>query len=466
MSIDVAASPPASLAQFTDLKPSPPTPNAQAYFSRCFSPTFNLSLEEHLFRTRPSHIPVCLIYRISPCVVLGRNQNPWKELDVLEMRRLELQWVRRRSGGGAVYHDLGNVNYSFHVDKADFVRSTHSELVVRALNAEPIGLQSPQPGSPSATEFLGTQAGAYVNGRNDICVRVRLGGGSDLSANDGEAGPATPEAGGDESQLQPELLGAERKVSGSAYKLINARAYHHGTMLLSAQLSTLGSSLRPIRGEALQSKGVASVPSPVVNLCAAYPHRAHALDLENFEQGVLKEFERKYGTAKVQHVEEDHALVQDERFLKGREEMKSWQWTHGQTPEFTHDLRYSNQVRAVVDGALRDVDFTLHLHVKGGLVQQAKLDIQRAPSSMISDALGEMATKFVDVPYDVLASAPRREGGTTRHAADLRDPQQVAKALEQEAERSLEALGYKLGDLYQPRRDVLLDFVRWLKSSL
>jgi lipoate-protein ligase A len=80
---------------------------AQVYLSRSTSPSFNLTLEEHLFRTRPADAPLCLIYRNTPCVVLGRNQNPWRELDVREMRRLGLQWTRRRSGGGAVYHVRG-----------------------------------------------------------------------------------------------------------------------------------------------------------------------------------------------------------------------------------------------------------------------------------------------------------------------------------------------------------------------
>lgn len=79
-------------------------PPLQAFISDSTHPHFNLSLEHYLLRTRPPNEPVCLLYRNAPCIVLGRNQNPWHELDVARMRELNIRLVRRRSGGGAVYH--------------------------------------------------------------------------------------------------------------------------------------------------------------------------------------------------------------------------------------------------------------------------------------------------------------------------------------------------------------------------
>lgn len=87
------------------IRPGPKEPIAhQAYISQSTDPLFNLSLEDFLFRSRPAHVPVCLVYRNAPCVVIGRNQNPWRELDVRQMNLVDLPLVRRRSGGGAVYH--------------------------------------------------------------------------------------------------------------------------------------------------------------------------------------------------------------------------------------------------------------------------------------------------------------------------------------------------------------------------
>lgn len=428
------------------------SPAAQVFLSRSTSPTFNLTLEEHLFRTRPADAPLCLIYRNTPCVVLGRNQNPWKELDVREMRRLGLQWTRRRSGGGAVYHvgshqrgscppsaetadpgirrlqDLGNSNYSFHVARDDFLRATHSELVVRALNAAPIHLTAPADASAASDQLLGTPSGAYVNARNDICVRVRMGG----------------SAAADQ--------GAERKVSGSAYKLISARAYHHGTMLLSAQLSALGSSLHDARGAALVSNGVASVPSPVVNLSTAYPHRAHALTHEAFEDSVSAEFARVYGSARVEHVDETHPIAQEERFVKGRAELRSWQWTHGQTPEFTHELRFDAAAARAGAVALHDVSFRLALRVKGGVIEEATLADVSAASH--ETAIRAVVARLTGARYDVLATAPLREGGET--------PAEV----QQEAERALHELQYVATGEEDAESRTARSLVTWLKHAL
>lgn len=83
----------------------------QAFISNSSHPHFNLSLEHCLLRTRPANEPVLLLYRNGPCIVIGRNQNPWHELDVSRMRALGIKLVRRRSGGGAVYHVRCEVNF-------------------------------------------------------------------------------------------------------------------------------------------------------------------------------------------------------------------------------------------------------------------------------------------------------------------------------------------------------------------
>jgi hypothetical protein len=85
----------------------------QAYISLSSHPHFNLSLEHYLLRSRPVNTPLCLLYRNDPCIVVGRNQNPWRELDVTRMRELGIKLVRRRSGGGSVYHVSDNDFFSF-----------------------------------------------------------------------------------------------------------------------------------------------------------------------------------------------------------------------------------------------------------------------------------------------------------------------------------------------------------------
>ncbi|KAF8883183.1 hypothetical protein CPB84DRAFT_1790274, partial [Gymnopilus junonius] len=164
------------------------SPNNGVYVSASSDPYFNLTLEDWLFRRSNSSNPQLLIYRDSPCVVIGRNQNPWIEVNFSALHARGIPFVRRRSGGGTVYHDLGNTNFSIHLPRSSFDRHQTGAFVLRAVRS--LGID------------------ARLNERNDICV-----------------GPD--------------------KVSGSAYKIANQRAYHHGTMLISTELETLGDVLRP-----------------------------------------------------------------------------------------------------------------------------------------------------------------------------------------------------------------------------
>lgn len=297
--------------------------------------------------------------------------------------------------------DLGNTNYSFHVSRNEFTRRAHAELVARALNGPPVNLKTElgsQSDSADGVATLGTADGAYVNSRNDICVRVHTG-----------PGPA-------ETQ--------ERKVSGSAYKLVNKRAYHHGTMLLSASLSSLGSALRNERGDTLVSKGVASVPAPVTNLRDVYP--SNDLSHETFVQAVVREFGRVYAPQEgVRLIELDESSLDSERGLRaGYDELQSWEWTYGQTPEFTHLLRSStaasSDAAAAPTYALHRKraegfdwgSFTLELTSRGGLVTHARLSSTRIPEAAYEQALRRLVGSLEGERYDVLATAPASGCGT------------------------------------------------------
>lgn len=266
--------------------------------------------------------------------------------------------------------DLGNTNYSFHIARELFTRQQHAELVARALNGEPIGLKDADgPSSGSKRDLGNGSVGAYVNKRNDICISLK------------------------------DRSNGERKISGSAYKIISARAYHHGTMLLSSNLSHLGSALRPSR-TTMQSKGVESVPSPVSNLKDAFASRANVLSHAHFCQAVLAEFQRTYGEAAVSEVgEDDYAAVLGDskgELQAGWQEMDSWEWIWGQTPEFHHRIRS--------DGLVGDAGpFEIDLHVKSGIVQSAEL---RTDSAIGDDDLGRVVGRLQGKRYNDLADAP------------------------------------------------------------
>ncbi|KLO15929.1 hypothetical protein SCHPADRAFT_870566, partial [Schizopora paradoxa] len=204
------------------------------YVSRSTDPYFNLSLEDWLFRYKDHREPLLLIYRNEPCIVIGRNQNPWKEVNLEQAALRNIPFLRRRSGGGTVFHDLGNSNYSIHVPRTSFDRKTTAEVVVRAIRA------------------LGVPA--EVNERYDICA-----GGFKIC------------------------------YTCSAYKIANRRAYHHGTMLISTDLSALGDVLHTTK-ETMVTKGVASVRSPVRNLHDFGAKVTH----KDFVDAVVESFQSEY----------------------------------------------------------------------------------------------------------------------------------------------------------------------------
>ncbi|KAF9266169.1 Lipoyltransferase and lipoate-protein ligase [Marasmius fiardii PR-910] len=273
-----------SIASSRFISSSSIVPDHSIYISESTDPYFNLSFEDWLFRHKSPHQPLLLLYRDKPCVIIGRHQNPWKEVnfDVLRARR-SIPFVRRRSGGGTVYHDLGNTNFSIHLPRGSFDRHATAQVVLRAVRS--LGID------------------ANVNDRNDICI----------------------------FNSSCFLL----YVSGSAYRIVNKRAYHHGTMLISTELETLGDLLRTQK-DTMETKGVASVRSPVCNLQQFLPGLGH----KSFTDAVVQEFQKEYKVlGEAQLIQEDG--WRDLDYIKrGMSELQSWEWAYGQTPEFTYSVNH------------------------------------------------------------------------------------------------------------------------------
>jgi lipoate-protein ligase A len=258
----------------------------------------NLSIEHYLFQKAPPGSKVLFLYTNRPCIVIGRNQNPWLEvnLNLLQPKVAGItptsepsalgpvDLVRRRSGGGTVFHDEGNVNWSVICDAADFTRDKHAEMVVRSLRR--LGIDR-----------------ARVNERHDIV----LDQGSEIfpvDKNDTHKTPFTSE-----NAASPPL-----KVSGSAYKLSRNRALHHGTALLqSPNLHIIPHYLHSPAKDFLVAKGVGSVSSPVGNI---------GIGNAEFEQAVRAGFTATYGDGSQEVEEVDESLLSDGEMKKGYTELK------------------------------------------------------------------------------------------------------------------------------------------------
>ncbi|KAJ2080114.1 hypothetical protein H4R24_003319 [Coemansia sp. RSA 988] len=242
---------------------------AVCYVSQSTDPYTNLAFEDYLLRQTDAQSYVLYLWRNRPTVVIGRNQNPWKECDLELMRQRDVRLARRTSGGGAVYHDLGNTNYTVVMPRHAFTRDRCAEMVAQALQHVDIP--------------------AHVTARHDVAVGAR-------------------------------------KVSGSAFKLTGSRAFHHGTMLIDADLSRLNGCLRSRHATTIEALGVESVRSPVANL----RDYSWAIDHATFCDAVRRQFAATFGA--VHDVAADDAVVDDVM----RTRIGAWDWLYGQTPNFVH----------------------------------------------------------------------------------------------------------------------------------
>lgn len=216
------------------------------YLSRTHAVALNLSIEQYLFQKTHPNSTVLFLYVNEPCVVIGRNQNPWLEFNHDLARRgvaigglysseNKVDVIRRRSGGGTVFHDLGNVNFSVIYPQKTFYRDKYAEMMVRAIRK--------------------TNPRARVNERHDIV----LDQGTLVEEEDRPDPNDTHRTSFGSSEF--------RKVSGSAYKLARGRALHHGTCLLSSpNLPSISDYLRSPAAAFMKAQGVESVRSPIANI--------------------------------------------------------------------------------------------------------------------------------------------------------------------------------------------------------
>lgn len=330
-----------------------PSNRIQSYISRSSDPYLNLSIEHHLLQTSPPDSTVLFLYTNRPCIVIGRNQNPWlevnlgilnavklgkaKEIEPLAIGSVDL--VRRRSGGGTVFHDEGNVNWSIICPPANFTRDKHAEMVVRALRK--LGIDR-----------------ARVNERHDIVL--------DQSHRKYDTDPQdmhkTPYTFDDAAGPRP------LKVSGSAYKLTRRRALHHGTCLLaSPNLHIIPKYLHSPAKPHLRARGVESVSSPVGNI---------GLVNDVFEESIQDEFATMYRDAgnvpTMVTVGEKHLSIPEIR--KGYDELKTLEWIYSQTPQFTFSSHPVDQ-----DGhekASHTIPFSarIYLKVQHGIITESLVE--------------------------------------------------------------------------------------------
>ncbi|SEG06345.1 lipoate--protein ligase [Paenibacillus sp. UNC499MF] len=236
-------------------------------------PQINLAIEEYALKNLPADETYLLFYINEPSIIIGKNQNTVEEINTEYVEQNGIHVVRRLSGGGAVYHDHGNLNFSF-ITKDDG-ESFHNfrkftEPVVQALRK------------------LGVDA--ELSGRNDIQV-------------------------------------GERKISGNAMFATKGRLFSHGTLLFQSDIEHVVSALR-VKAEKIQSKGIKSIRSRVANITEFLKK---PMTVEEFRQELL---ENIFGM-KVSEVPQYVLTEKDWEAIRelSAERYGNWEWNYGRSPK-------------------------------------------------------------------------------------------------------------------------------------
>lgn len=229
-------------------------------------PAFNLALEEYVFEKMPRDREYFLTWRNDNAIIVGRHQNTAAEINEEFVKEKNIKVVRRLSGGGAVYHDLGNLNFTFIVD------AQPGQKVDLRKFCQPI-----------ADTLCALGAKAEVDGRNDILI-------------DG------------------------MKVSGNAQYVRQGRVMHHGTILFDSDMTVLSQALRPDPAKA-QAKGVKSVRSRVTNVRQCL---SRDMTIEQFRDALSGSL-MAGGFEKYELTQTDIATIKEIRSKR----YDQWAWNYG-----------------------------------------------------------------------------------------------------------------------------------------
>ncbi|MGG0527103.1 lipoate--protein ligase [Bacillus pumilus] len=247
-----------------------------------YDPMINLAIEEYCLKYLDPEETYLLFYINQPSIIIGKNQNTIEEINTKYVEDNGIKVVRRLSGGGAVYHDKGNLNFSFITkDDGDSFHNfkKFTEPVIQAL------------------EKLGVKA--ELSGRNDIMA-------------DG------------------------RKISGNAQFATRGRIFSHGTLLFDSEIEHVVSALN-VKKEKIESKGIKSIRSRVANISELMDQK---MTTEEFRKILLSYiFDTNGDVPQYQLTEKDWEKIHE----ISRDRYQKWEWNYGRSPKFNlqHSKRFS-----------------------------------------------------------------------------------------------------------------------------
>ncbi|MDQ1004187.1 lipoate-protein ligase A [Neobacillus niacini] len=242
-------------------------------------PRINLAIEEYALKNLDINETYLLFYINEPSIIIGKNQNSVEEINTEYVESNGIHVVRRLSGGGAVYHDLGNLNFSFITkDDGDSFHNFRkfTEPVIAALKQMGVN--------------------AELSGRNDI-------------------------------------LAEGRKISGNAQFSTRGRMFTHGTLLFNSEMEHIVSALR-VKKDKIESKGIKSVRSRVANISEFLTEK---WTIEEFRSALLKFIFQGQEVTEYVLTEEDWENIHQ----LSKERYQNWDWNYGKSPKF--NLQHSHR---------------------------------------------------------------------------------------------------------------------------
>ncbi len=315
------------------------------------NPWFNLATEDWIFNTLDPDSHTLFLWRNSETVVIGRSQNPWVECKTDKMEADDVFLARRQSGGGAVFHDLGNTNFTFLSPKADYDQTANFTIIVNALKK--LGID------------------AELSGRNDMQV-------------------------------------GDKKISGSAFKHAIDRSFHHGTLLVNADMQKLGDYLNP-HPLKLKAKGIKSVRSRVANL----KEFNEGINHDVLSDAIIEAFCEYYGQTVETEALDEASLAKQPALNKYYQQMADWDWRFGKTPEFSH------RIETRFEWGLID----LHMDVRQAVIEEVVI-FSDALNVELIDLLKETLTGIKYDKSDITAKLDRLAKAHPELVAQINDFEQ------------------------------------------
>lgn len=252
------------------------------FYNHSLNPYFNIATEEYLLKNYSDNI--ILFYRNAPSLIIGKHQNTLAEINYPLVWKNQIPVVRRISGGGTVYHDCGNINFSFILNGekgklVDFKKYTAP--IIKLLNQQNIP--------------------AKLGARNNIFIN-------------------------------------NKKISGNAEHIYKSRVLHHGTLLYSSNLNYLNNYLKT--NNKYSDKAVKSVPASVTNISE---HLNHNVNITKFISNIIRYFKNDYNVQiKTLDTKEKEIIWKscDDKYQK-------WDWNFAYSPDFKFRNIYKNKEKSI-----------------------------------------------------------------------------------------------------------------------